>query len=86
MATPTTEVLLGRQGRLVIPAHVRKALDLKAGDKLVLRQDGDSIVIERRSNLIRRMQARFASVPPDVSLSDELLAERRAEAAREVYE
>lgn len=83
---PTTEVQLGRQGRLVIPAQVRKALDLKPGDTLVVRQDGDSIVIERRATLIRRMQARFASISPDVSLSDELLAERRAEAAREVDE
>ena len=82
-ADPTTEVQLGPQGRVVIPAHLRKALDLKPGDRLVVRQDGDSIVIERRETLVRRLQARFAHVPREVSLADELIAERRAEASRE---
>ena len=82
-ADPTTEVQLGPQGRVVIPANQRKALDLKPGDRLVVRQDGDSIVIERRETLVRRLQARFAHVPREVSLADELIAERRAEASRE---
>ena len=78
------EVHLGPQGRVVIPAHLRKALDLKPGDRLVVRQDGDSIVLERRENLVKRLKARFAHIPDDISLTDELIAERQAEAAREV--
>jgi bifunctional DNA-binding transcriptional regulator/antitoxin component of YhaV-PrlF toxin-antitoxin module len=58
-------------------------LDLKPGDRLVARQDGDSIVLERRENLVKRLQARFAHIPEDVSLVDELIAERQAEVARE---
>ena len=85
MAAPKTnnEVQLGAQGRLVIPAHLRKALDLKPGDRLVARQDGNSIVLERRENLVKRLQARFADIPDDISLVDELIAERQAEVARE---
>jgi AbrB family looped-hinge helix DNA binding protein len=85
MAAPETnnEVQLGAQGRLVIPAHLRKALDLKPGDRLVARQDGNSIVLERRENLVKRLQARFADIPDDISLVDELIAERQTEAARE---
>ncbi len=85
MATPElkNEVRLGPQGRVVLPAHLRKALDLKPGDQLVARQDGESIVLERRENLVKRLQARFSHVPKDASLVDELIAERRAEAARE---
>ena len=79
-----SEVQLGPQGRVVIPAHLRKALDLKPGDRLVARQDGDSIVLERPENLVKRLQARFAQIPESVSLVDEFLAERHAEAAREV--
>ncbi len=75
------EVQLGPQGRLVIPAHLRKALDLKPGDRLVVRQDGDSIVLERGENLVKHLQARYANVPSTVSLADELIAERRTEAA-----
>ena len=81
---PTTEVQLGPQGRIVIPAHLRKVLDLKPGDSLVVRRDGDSIVVERREALIRRLQARFAHVPRNVDLAGELIADRRAEAAAEV--
>ena len=79
----SNEVQLGAQGRVVIPAHLRKALDLKPGDRLVARQEGDSIVLERRGNLVNRLRARYAHIPSDVSLVDELIAERRAEAARE---
>jgi len=78
-----SEVQLGAQGRVVIPAHLRKALDLKPGDRLVARQDGDSIVLERRENLLHRLRARYAHIPADISLADELMAERQAEAARE---
>ena len=78
------EVHLGPQGRVVIPSHLRKALDLKPGDRLVVRQDGDSIVLERRENLVKRLQARFSHIPDDTSLVDELIAERHAEAAREM--
>jgi AbrB family looped-hinge helix DNA binding protein len=37
-------VQLGAQGRLVIPAHLRKALDLKLGERLLARREGESIV------------------------------------------
>jgi len=79
----SNEVQLGAQGRLVIPAHLRKALDLKPGDRLLARREGESIVLERRSSLVKRLQARFAHIPSEVCLADELIAERRAEAERE---
>ena len=77
------EVRLGPQGRLVIPAYLRRALDLQPGDRLIARQEGDSIVLERREHMVKRLRARFAHVPADASLVDELIAERQAEAAQE---
>ena len=35
--------LLSKGGRLVLPAKMRKALDLKSGDEVILRLEGDSI-------------------------------------------
>ncbi|HHQ41543.1 MAG TPA: AbrB/MazE/SpoVT family DNA-binding domain-containing protein [Chromatiales bacterium] len=83
MARSDNEVHVGAQGRVVIPAALRKALRLKRGDRLVARKVGESLVLERREALERRLQERFAHIPPDVSLVDELIAERRAEADRE---
>ena len=84
--TPTNEVQIGAQGRLVIPAALRKALHLKPGDRLVARQVGESLVLERRETVIKRLQSLFAHIPKDVSLVDELIAERREEATREARE
>ncbi len=88
MATNSSsnEIQLGAQGRLVIPMALRKALHLKQGDRLVVRQAGESLVLERREAVVKRLRGLFAHIPDDVSLVDELIAERREEAAREDHE
>jgi AbrB family looped-hinge helix DNA binding protein len=77
-------VTIGRGGRLVIPADLRKSLGVRAGDQVVVDlKDGElrvrslDAVVERAQALVRRY------VPGEVSLADELIADRRAEAARE---
>ena len=77
------EVQLGAQGRVVIPAELRKALNLKTGDRLVARRQGESLVLERREAVEQRLQDRFRSIPEDVNLVQELLDERDEEAGRE---
>ena len=74
---------LGKQGRLVIPAVLRRALGLRPGDRLIARQEGDRIVLEKREEILERVKKRFAVVPAQVDLAEDLLAERRAEAQRE---
>ena len=83
MAAYENEVQIGAQGRVVIPAGLRKALKLKPGDRLVARKVGDSLVLERRETVERRLRERFRHIPRDISLADELITERRAEAAGE---
>lgn len=80
---PGKKVQVGAQGRLVIPAHLRKALNIQPGDRLVARKVGDSLVLERRETIERRLWEMFSHIPKEVSLVDELIAERRAEAKRE---
>ncbi len=79
----SNEVQLGAQGRLVIPVALRKALKLEPGDRLIARQEGNSLVLERRTALEKRLQDRFRHIPVSVSLVDELIAERRVDAANE---
>ena len=82
--TDHADVRVGPQGRVVIPARMRDALHLSPGEVLVARVDGDRLVLERREAVLARLRAAFRSaVPPATSLVDELIAERRDEAARE---
>jgi len=77
-------VHVGRQGRLVVPVNIRRALQLEEGEVLVARVEEDRLVLERPRAALGRLQRAFRdAVPEGVSLVDELLADRRAEAARE---
>jgi AbrB family looped-hinge helix DNA binding protein len=86
MAAAENEVQVGAQGRIVIPAGLRNALKLKPGDRLVVRLVGESLVLERRETVERRLRERFRHIPGNLRLAEELIAERRAEAAREARE
>jgi hypothetical protein len=44
------------------------------------------MVLERREAIEKHLADRFRHIPPEVSLADELIAERRAEATREKRE
>jgi AbrB family looped-hinge helix DNA binding protein len=73
-------IRISRGGRIVIPAKVRKRLGLEVGTKVVLAVEGDHATImnakaarRRARQLVRR------HVKPGVSLSEELMAERRCE-------
>ena len=76
-------VVLGKQGRLVIPAEVRAALGLAAGDHLHLHTSGDRLVLERADAAVAALRRLASQVGGSRSLVDELLAERRAAADAE---
>lgn len=79
----TLEVTVGPQGRLVIPASLRRRLGIEPGEVLIARAEEDRLVLERRKAILARLRERLRVVPADVSLVDELIAERRKEAERE---
>jgi antitoxin PrlF len=76
-------LVLGQQGRLVIPAEVRAALGLAPGDRLHLHLAGARLVLERQQDAIAELRQLAATVPRSRSLVEELLAERRVAAAEE---
>lgn len=77
------QVRLGPQGRVVIPAEIRERLGLKTGEPLVATIEDGRLVLEKPANVVRRLRRRFQAVPAGVSLAQELILERRQEAARE---
>jgi AbrB family looped-hinge helix DNA binding protein len=82
MARMSLPVRLGPQGRIVVPAELRRELDLEEGTELAIRSDGRRLILEPRREVLRRLRRRFADVD-DVSLAAELAADRAEEARRE---
>ena len=78
------EVPLDRQGRLVIPVALRQLQGFEEGDTLVAHEEAGRLVLEKQEMVKQRLKARFAQVLNDRSLVDELIAERREEAKREL--
>lgn len=75
---------VNQNGRVVIPASYRKALGIKAGDKVILRMEDDELRITTMKRRIERAQRLVRKyVKPGISLVDELIAERREAAKRE---
>ena len=71
-------------GRVVIPAEFRKALGLHEGDTVVLSLEDQAIHLYSFSESLRQAQELIHSfMEPGRSLVDELIAERRREAALE---
>jgi AbrB family looped-hinge helix DNA binding protein len=78
---------LNDNGRIVIPAEIRSKMGIKPGDSLFLTLEGDVLKVESQLARIRRIQQSMrALIPGDRLLSDELIAERREEARREMEE
>ena len=76
-------VKIGDDGRVVIPSSLRRELNIKPGDTLVLESDGDSLLVRGYEQVLKEVQAAFADVaPPEALLSEELLRDRRDEANR----
>lgn len=75
----TFHVLLGDRGRLVVPAELRNRQGWRQGDALLFIEAPDGVVLMTREQakvLVRKQLA-------GRSLVEELMAERRAAAARE---
>ena len=71
-------------GRVVIPAEIRNSMGLKEGDTVLWELRGGEAVLTTRLMQMREAQTMVRQhLPAGVSLVDELIAERRAENARD---
>ena len=74
----TFTVTMGDRGRLVVPAELRDRAGLVEGTVLVLVETERGVVMATREQLKALVRAALADSP---SMVDELLADRRREAA-----
>jgi AbrB family looped-hinge helix DNA binding protein len=75
---------ISENGRVVIPAVVRKALGVEIGDEIILEQENDEFRITTQQRRIERARRRIRRyIRPGTPLVDEFLAERREAAKRE---
>src|SRR5579883_1361388 len=75
---------IGPGRRVVIPAGLCHDYGLTPGSPVVLEPAERGIVVRPFGDVVRDVQAYFAgTAPKGVRLSDDLLRDRRAEAARE---
>jgi AbrB family looped-hinge helix DNA binding protein len=71
-------------GRLQVPADIRRLLGLNDGDPVTMRVVNGELHVRPLRDALARVQSRLRDhIPQGVSLSDELIADRRAAARKE---
>ena len=84
-----TTLAMSDNGRVLIPAALREQLGFKPGARIYAEVKDGGLVLTSASQRTAQRRAYFAQLmkrlnePDDVSLVDEFIAERRAEAARD---
>ncbi|PSJ19657.1 AbrB family transcriptional regulator, partial [Halomonas sp. ND22Bw] len=76
MSSQAVKIIDG--GKLIIPAAFRRKLGIDTGDTVVIELGEDGLHVRSLSSAVRRAQEIVREfVPDDVSLADDLIAERR---------
>lgn len=76
-------ISVGDRGRIVLPARIRRRLGLQPGDHLLAEVEADgSLRLVPRHVAVRRDRGAFADLRTETPLADELIADRRREAAQ----
>jgi AbrB family looped-hinge helix DNA binding protein len=71
-------------GRIVLPADARLRSKIAEGDTVTLVEDSQGLHIKSKMQALAEARKYFAKLAPaGLSLSEEILADRRLEAARE---
>ena len=83
MAHADRQVIVGERGRVVLPSAVRGELDLKPGTHMLLSTEKDGSLRLRPYRAVAEQGRGLLRDLPGESMVDDLIAQRRAEAAQE---
>jgi len=79
-----SHISVDKAGRVLIPSDMRQRYGIHQGDRVMLHADDTGIHITTLDQAVKKAQAICARyIKPGVSVVDELIRERREEAARE---
>ena len=75
---------ISKSGRIIVPVKLRRALEIQAGDEIVMRLENGSIRLIPLRQAVSLAQKTVRQYAPDgISLVDALIQARREDAARE---
>ncbi len=79
----TTELSVGKQGRIVIPANLRHQLAIEPGTQLVAWVENGRLIMESKQQLWQSIHQACSKNLKATDLAHELINERREAATRE---
>jgi antitoxin PrlF len=69
---------MGKGGRITLPARMRKMLRIDTGDAVILRLEGDTVLVIPLRQAVRLAQEKVRQyIPEGTSLVEELIQARR---------
>jgi AbrB family looped-hinge helix DNA binding protein len=78
---------INENGRIVVPAVIRKGMGLKLGDRVVMSLEDGVLRIEPHRARVRRIQDEFKKIAkPETPASSDMVPERREESQTEKEE
>jgi len=86
MATQSIDVKVASNGRMVLPASVRKAMGLHGDAKIILTIEDDQVRLSPIGHGVSRAQALYRERAKQSRTVDDFLSDRKAEAVAEAGE
>ena len=86
MVTQSIDVNVASNGRMILPASVRKAMGLQGDSKVILTIENDEVRLSPIGHGVSRAQALYREHVRQARTLDDFLSERKAEVVAEADE
>ena len=86
MAFQTIDISVASNGRMVLPASVRKAMGLHGDTKVILTVEDDQVRLSPIGHGVSRAQALYRAHAKQARTTNDFLDDRKAEAAADLGE
>lgn len=84
MATQSIDIKVASNGRMILPASVRKAMGLHGDAKIILTIEDDQVRLSPIGHGVSRAQALYREHARQARSTDDFLTDRKAETAADL--